>query len=117
MVHVYTIGRQGQQQGGFDFAAMDAKTVLFSAELGIHILALLIHQRQVEPVHAVDQHAQTGPQVARDHIQQAHLSAMGIEQHQLLHAAGGHAFGDLGPQAQHRVCLEGERAAKPRVFR
>ncbi|MCY1368886.1 hypothetical protein D9M69_558920 [compost metagenome] len=86
------------------------------AEHRIQVAAGLIQQRQMEPVHAVDQHAQPGAQVARHHIHQAHLPAVGVEQHQLLHAAGRHALADLGPQAQHRFGFQRERAGEARVF-
>ena len=57
LVHAHPLGRQRQHHRGLHLAGMHTKAVLMRAELRIHVLALRIAQRQVEPTHAVDQHA------------------------------------------------------------
>ncbi|MCY1363150.1 hypothetical protein D9M69_498980 [compost metagenome] len=90
---------------------MHAEAVLASAELRARTA-----QRQVEPAHAVDDQAVRGAQFARHDVHRAHMAAVGVEQHQLLHAGARHARADLVPHADQRLGREGERAREARVL-
>ena len=117
MRHVYQIRAQGEHHRGFDVTGMDAKPVLMRAEERIYIAAIGRGEGQAKPVDAIDQHAEPGAQVSRHHIHQADLAAVAVEQHHAFHPGGGHAFADLGPDADHGFRLEGQGAGKLRVFR
>jgi hypothetical protein len=91
---------------------MDAKAMFFGAEQFVHIIALPVDQRQVEPAHAVNQHIETSTQVTCHDVHHADLAAVGIEQDQLPDTGARHRLADLGPETDHGFARERERAGK-----
>ena len=76
LCHIDLIGLERQHHRGFNLAPMDAKAVFMGAEQVVDRRTCRGLQWQVEPVHAVDQHAKAGAQVTRHHIKQADLAAV-----------------------------------------
>ncbi len=107
LAHAHELRRQRQHHRSLDLARVHAEAVLLRAELRARVA-----QRQVEPAHAVDDEAVRRAQLARHDVHRAHVAAVRVEQHQLLHAGARHARADLVPQADQRLGRQRERARR-----
>ena len=90
--------------------------MLGGAETGVEVVALFVEQGQVEPARAVDQQVETGAQVARDQIHDAGMATVAVEDQQLAHAGARDRFADVGPEPQHGLGPQRERAGKALVL-
>lgn len=116
VLHVDEIGTQGEHEGGFDLASVDAEAVFVGTEAGVEVVAMFVEQWQVEPAGVVDEQAKAGADVACHHIHQAAVAAVAVEDEEFAHAAAGHRCGDIEPEVEDGFGAQREGAGEALVF-
>lgn len=116
VLHVDKIGMQGEHEGGFDLASVDAEAVFIGGKAGVEVVAVFVEQWQVEPAGVVDQKAKAGADVACHHIHQAAVAAVAVEDEEFAHAAAGHRCGDIEPEVEDGFGAQREGAGEALVF-
>lgn len=116
VLHVDEIGAQGQHEGGFDLAGVDAEAVFIGGKAGVEVVAVCVEQWQVEPAGVADQKAKAGADVACDHVHQAAVAAVAVEDEEFAHAAAGHGCGDVEPEVEDGLGAQREGAGEALVF-
>lgn len=116
VLHVDEIGTQGEHEGGFDLASMDTETVFIGGKAGVEVVAVFVEQWQVEPAGVADQKAKAGADVACDHVHQAAVAAVAVEDEEFAHAAAGHGCGDVEPEVEDGLGAQREGAGEALVF-
>ncbi len=116
VLHVDEIGAQGEHQGGFDLASVDAEAVFIGGKAGVEVVAVFVEQWQVEPAGVVDEQAKAGADVACHHVHQAAVAAVAVEDEEFSHAAAGHRCGDVEPEVENGFGAQCEGAGKALVF-
>lgn len=116
VLHVDEIGTQGEHEGGFDLASVDAEAVFVGGKAGVEVVAVFVEQWQVEPAGVVDEQAKAGADVACHHVHQAAVAAVAVEDEEFAHAAAGHRCGDIEPEVEDGFGAQREGAGEALVF-